>query len=282
MTHYRTIVADPPWDYPEFVSYPGTRVDRNKNGKQGGQRRVTKPLPYEAMSVDEICALPVREMADRSSALWLWATSRYLPSAFEVMAAWGFRYKQTLVWHKHTAAPARSSCLLESAASPRSNAWPRRCFKPPATAEAHPNIRASQRRFSTTSRPLAPHPALNSSPAAQGSVGTTGATNRLAPPNYRRRPHDPPTQHQEPQSRCARKGKVKRMGEITLGRLKWLENAASRAIAGLERISELEPCDDGSEDCCSGCVARLALQQIEPPEPASRTPQNNNQGGTEQ
>lgn len=106
MTKYRTIVADPPWDYAEFVSYPGTRTTRNANGKQGGQRRVTKPLPYEALSVEQICELPIRDLSDRSSVLWLWTTSRYLPDAFRVMDAWGFRYKQTLVWHKHTAAPA--------------------------------------------------------------------------------------------------------------------------------------------------------------------------------
>lgn len=103
---YRTIVADPRWDYAEFVSYRGTRVARNANGKQGGQRRVTKPLPYAAMSVDEIAALPVREAADHSAVLWLWTTSRYLPDAFRVVEAWGFQYRQTLVWHKYRAAPA--------------------------------------------------------------------------------------------------------------------------------------------------------------------------------
>lgn len=103
---YRTIVADPPWHYPDFVSYPGTRVDRNAEGKQGGQRRVTKPLPYASMTVEEICALPIGDMADRDSALWLWTTSAYMRQAFDVIAAWGFTYKQTLVWHKHRAAPA--------------------------------------------------------------------------------------------------------------------------------------------------------------------------------
>ncbi len=103
---YRTIVADPPWEYEDFVSYPGTRTARNATGKQGGQRRVTKPLPYAAMTLAAIQELPVKELAARSSVLWLWTTSRYMPAAFGVIEAWGFRYKQTLVWHKHRAAPA--------------------------------------------------------------------------------------------------------------------------------------------------------------------------------
>jgi N6-adenosine-specific RNA methylase IME4 len=103
---YRTIVADPPWHYPGFVSFPGKRKGRNAEGKQGGQLRVERDLPYDSMSVDAICALPVPEWADRDCALWLWTTSRYLADGFRVLDEWGFRYCQTLVWHKHIAAPA--------------------------------------------------------------------------------------------------------------------------------------------------------------------------------
>jgi N6-adenosine-specific RNA methylase IME4 len=52
------------------------------------------------MSVAEICALPVKQLADKDCRLWLWTTNRYLPAAFDVMKAWGFEYRQTLVWHK--------------------------------------------------------------------------------------------------------------------------------------------------------------------------------------
>lgn len=102
---YSTIVADPPWHYPDFVSYPGTRVDRNKEGLKGGQRRITKPLPYPSMTVEEICALPVVDLAERDCALWLWTTSAYLRPAFDVVEAWGFQYRQMLVWYKNTARP---------------------------------------------------------------------------------------------------------------------------------------------------------------------------------
>jgi N6-adenosine-specific RNA methylase IME4 len=86
---YRTIVADPPWIYEDgFVSY------------HGGIDRVEKKLPYGAMTVDAISSLPVQEWAAENANLFLWTTNRYLHEAFHVMADWGFRFRQTLLWHK--------------------------------------------------------------------------------------------------------------------------------------------------------------------------------------
>ena len=91
---FRCIVADPPWEYPE-----GFATQSRSPGKWKGEIQ-NKPLPYPSMTLDEIKALPVAEMADDDCRLWLWTTNRYLPDAFDVMAAWGFRYRQTLTWHK--------------------------------------------------------------------------------------------------------------------------------------------------------------------------------------
>ena len=86
---YGTIVADPPWAYDEgFANNP-------KPGQKGW-----KPLPYPSMTVEAICALPVAALAASDCRLWLWTTNRYLPHSFGVMKAWGFDYKQTVVWHK--------------------------------------------------------------------------------------------------------------------------------------------------------------------------------------
>lgn len=92
---FRCIVADPPWEYPE-----GFNTVSATNGKPIGPIKHDKPLPYPSMTVQEICALPVAALADTDCRLWLWTTSRYLPDAFAVMKVWGFRYRQTLVWHK--------------------------------------------------------------------------------------------------------------------------------------------------------------------------------------
>lgn len=94
---YQTVVADPPWAYEEgFV--------RGPNAGNGWTNR--HELPYGAMSVDEIAALPVADWCDPAGALlFLWTTNRYLPDAFAVIEAWGFKYRQTLIWQKGDASP---------------------------------------------------------------------------------------------------------------------------------------------------------------------------------
>lgn len=53
------------------------------------------------MSIDEICALPVAEIAAKDSALFLWTTFPMLPEALRVIRAWGFRFKTVaFVWLK--------------------------------------------------------------------------------------------------------------------------------------------------------------------------------------
>jgi N6-adenosine-specific RNA methylase IME4 len=104
---YRTIVADPPWDYGEgFVNGPARGVGWS-NGK---------PLPYQPMTVEAIADLPVEQWAHPGGAfVFLWTTNRYLPDAFDVLAAWGFRYRQTLVWAKGDASPFAGAVAPNSA-----------------------------------------------------------------------------------------------------------------------------------------------------------------------
>lgn len=92
---YSTIVADPPWEYPGGVSAGGTP----------GKPVKSFVLPYSGMSVQDIAALPVADLAGSDAWLLLWTTNRYMPDAFVVMRSWGFRYRQTLVWHKLGASP---------------------------------------------------------------------------------------------------------------------------------------------------------------------------------
>ena len=107
---YRTIVADPPWKYDE--GFP--------QGPAHGNNRSTVDLPYEAMSLEEIKALPVHELAEKAAWLFLWTTNKYLPHAFPIIGAWGFEYRQTITWHKTgcpspfvtSLAPSHSEFLL--------------------------------------------------------------------------------------------------------------------------------------------------------------------------
>jgi N6-adenosine-specific RNA methylase IME4 len=95
---YRTLLADPPWEYPDgFVSFTS----------RGNKRWIPtdRDLPYSALSLFDIVTLPVYALADKDARLFLWTTNRYLPPAFAVLAAWGFRYQQTLTWHKTDSLP---------------------------------------------------------------------------------------------------------------------------------------------------------------------------------
>lgn len=79
---FPTIYADPPWQYENRAS------------------RAAAENHYPTMSLVEICAEPVRELAADNAHLHLWTTNGFLPEAFEVIKAWGFTYKSCLVWVK--------------------------------------------------------------------------------------------------------------------------------------------------------------------------------------
>lgn len=97
---YRTIVADPPWDVkagPASGSYKvvdGVQVWNLASKK-------SRDLAYPSMTLEEIMALPLRELSEEDAHLYLWTTNGYLPQAFQVLQAWGFNYSTTLVWAKN-------------------------------------------------------------------------------------------------------------------------------------------------------------------------------------
>jgi N6-adenosine-specific RNA methylase IME4 len=83
---YATILADPPWRF------------LNRTGKVAPEhRRLSR---YSTMSLAEIMALPVGEIAASMAHLYLWCPNALLPDALAVMKAWGFTYKSNIVWHK--------------------------------------------------------------------------------------------------------------------------------------------------------------------------------------
>lgn len=88
MTEYLTIVADPPWPYPEgWPAWASRSTERSS-------------LPYPSMTVEAISALPVARHIAREGHVFLWTTNRYLDAAFDVLRAWDCTPKQTLVWCK--------------------------------------------------------------------------------------------------------------------------------------------------------------------------------------
>ncbi len=100
---YKTLVVDPPWDYP--VSGSGTSA-RGVNPRNSGyasdlMKRQGHGLPYSGMSLDAIRALDVETVAASDARLFLWTTNRYLRHAWSIVEAWGFEAQErTLVWCK--------------------------------------------------------------------------------------------------------------------------------------------------------------------------------------
>lgn len=72
---YDIIYADPPWRY----------QDKTCEGACAKH--------YNTMSVEEICALPVANLAAKDCTLFMWATYPQMHEALKVIAAWGFKYK---------------------------------------------------------------------------------------------------------------------------------------------------------------------------------------------
>lgn len=83
---FGTILADPPWRF------------QNRTGKIAPEhRRLSR---YGTMDLEDICALPVSELAAQTSHVYLWVPNALLPDGLEVLRRWGFQYKANLVWHK--------------------------------------------------------------------------------------------------------------------------------------------------------------------------------------
>ena len=52
------------------------------------------------MSIKEISNLPINKITEKDSILFLWVTSPLLDVSFDVIKAWGFKYKTSFVWDK--------------------------------------------------------------------------------------------------------------------------------------------------------------------------------------
>ena len=79
---FGTIYADPPWPYQNQATRSATNTQ------------------YKTMTLEDIAALPVNELAAEQSHLHLWTTNAFLFCCPAIMEAWGFEYKSIFVWVK--------------------------------------------------------------------------------------------------------------------------------------------------------------------------------------
>ena len=84
MLRYGVIYADPPWSF--------TTYSEKGNGRG---------CAYDTMSLEEISALRVADLAAPDCLLAMWVTDPFLEHAFGVLESWGFVYKTVgFTWAK--------------------------------------------------------------------------------------------------------------------------------------------------------------------------------------
>lgn len=85
---YSIIYADPPWHH--------TNVIRNRAKAHYGAYQ-----QYPVMKTPEICALPISEIAEANSLLFLWTTGALFEDGMQVGRAWGYKFATVaFVWNK--------------------------------------------------------------------------------------------------------------------------------------------------------------------------------------
>lgn len=89
---YNIIYADPPWQYSDKMKMQGVH----------GMIRGAESF-YNTMTLEDIKALPVENISSDNAILFMWVTMPLLDKAFEVIEAWGFKYKTCgFCWVKKT------------------------------------------------------------------------------------------------------------------------------------------------------------------------------------
>ena len=78
---YGTILANPPWDISQ------------KSGLGAHSH-------YDLMTLEQIKAMPVKDLAKENAHLWLWTYPAALRQSYEVVEAWGFSPKALFTWVK--------------------------------------------------------------------------------------------------------------------------------------------------------------------------------------
>ena len=89
---YRIIYADPPWSF-----------SSKELQKYNGVRFTSMDKHYPTQSKDWIKNLPVKDIAEDESALFIWTTDAHIKQAIETIESWGFKYVTVaFVWEKKT------------------------------------------------------------------------------------------------------------------------------------------------------------------------------------
>lgn len=75
---YRVLLVDPPWKY---ITWSKKGMGRSPDNH------------YNTMTVEEIMALPIHEIAAKDCVLFLWVIDSHVEIAMKIIEAWRFKYK---------------------------------------------------------------------------------------------------------------------------------------------------------------------------------------------
>ena len=64
----------------------------------------TRHIDYPTMPISEISLLPVKDLAEDCSKLFIWTTNSFLPETLGIIKHWGFTYDKLWTWCKRTGA----------------------------------------------------------------------------------------------------------------------------------------------------------------------------------
>ena len=98
---YQIIYADPPWSF-------GNRMYSSR--KENHHVPITKH--FSVMKIKEICSLPIKELVDENSILFIWSTDAHLPDCLEVIKAWGFKYKTVAFYWSKKERSGKQVCFM--------------------------------------------------------------------------------------------------------------------------------------------------------------------------
>lgn len=86
---FRVVMADVPWKFRSWVANANPDSDRSADRH------------YRTMTLDEIAAMPVKDVVAPDAHLFFWTTMPFLMKSEAIMRAWGFRYSSSgFVWMK--------------------------------------------------------------------------------------------------------------------------------------------------------------------------------------
>ena len=87
---YSIIYMDPPWKYSNSKMSSGSNIQDN----------------YPTMTMAELKELPIKEITEKDSLIYMWSTSPFISESIELARHWGFSFRTVaFVWDKQSYTP---------------------------------------------------------------------------------------------------------------------------------------------------------------------------------